>query len=195
MSRKLLATLVIALAVVLGASGTTSALSIFGFSFPSVNSSSTRSASTSTATATSTEQACLHYANHVYEVCTAYIANASLGALLPYYEFARSSNPLLADLATHHLGSRYTGQAHNLITNRVAAWPAGEADVSLPDIRILSVHSNLKTNTATLYTEESWKVMTESGRVLFEETNARFRITMHRVPSYILHKWVVTNIS
>ncbi len=185
------AAVLVGLTIALGVSSSADALSLFGFRMDSGTTSDTAFTPQQT---NSTLNACLHYTNHVFEVCTAYIANSSIGALWPYYAYAHSNDPLIADAAAFHFGSRYTGQAYNLITNRVAGWPSGDTDASMPDIQILSVSSSLATNTATLHTVESWRVTTPSGQVLFGEDNMPHTIVMHRVPSYILHKWVVSNI-
>jgi hypothetical protein len=145
-------------------------------------------------TSNNTVSSCLHYTDHKYEVCTAYIANSSLAVLLPYYMYARSSNPSLAGYVSYRLNARYVGQANSIIRTRVSSWPVGATDVAIPDITILSVQSSLATNTATLVTRESWHITTESGAVLCTENNAVHTITMHRVPSYLLHKWVVADI-
>lgn len=152
-------------------------------------SSPSRASSTS-----STLDACLHYTGHVFEVCTAYIANSSLAVLVPYYKYAKSPQDSLARYVAYRLGSRYTGQANTVITNRVAAWPAGTHEVSVPIIKILSARSSLQTNTATLVTQETWKVTSQGGSVIYRENGKRHTVTLHRVQSYVLHKWVVTNL-
>lgn len=146
------------------------------------------------ASLTQTLQTCARYRNHVYEVCSAYIFNSSLAVLVPYYKYVHNGNTALERYVSYRLGSRYTGQANTLMKNRVAHWPAGTMEVGVPTIHISSVHSSLATNTATLVTSETWHVTTQSGRPVYQENNRRHVITMHRVPSYILHKWVVTNI-
>lgn len=137
---------------------------------------------------------CLHYTNHEYEVCTAYIANSSLAVLVPYYKYARSTNTTLQRYVTYRLGSRYTGSAYNTITSRVSGWPMGSFDVAVPRISILSVNSSLQTNTATLTTQETWRVENKQDKPIYQESNQLHTVTMQRVPSYILHKWVVTDI-
>lgn len=214
--KKLIAGLVVAAALTAGctssvthrsvtASPTVSAQSTMQ-SAPAVSASPTPQPSTSSgvttantpsqpsSSASDTLNVCLHYSGHVYEVCTAYIANSSLAVLVPYYKYAKSTDAALSRYVTYRLGSRYTGQAYDVITKRVASWPAGTYDVSVPDIRILSVSSSLQTNTATLVTEESWKVTSDTGQVMYQENGQRHTVTMHRVPSYLLHKWVVTNL-
>lgn len=161
---------------------------------PSVSLPNVNASPTGNATGSNTLEVCAHYSGHVYEVCTAYLANSSLAVLVPYYKYATSSNGTLARYVSYRLGSRYTGQAKNVIVQRVKGWPTGTHDVAVPVIKILSVHSSLTTNTATLQTEESWKVTTKSGRVIYRETNRHHTVTMHRVQSYLLHKWVVTNL-
>ena len=163
---------------------------------PSTSSVATTASTPSqpSSSASDTLNVCLHHSGHVYEVCTAYIANSSLAVLVPYYKYAKSTDAALSRYVTYRLGSRYTGQAYGVITKRVASWPAGTYDVSVPDIRILSVGSSLQTNIATLVTEESWKVTSASGQVIYQENGQRHTVTMHRVPSYLLHKWVVTDL-
>jgi hypothetical protein len=153
-----------------------------------------RPVSAASTTDNTTFNACLQYTNHVYEVCTAYIANSSLAVLWPYYAYAKSPNITLARYVQYRLGSRYTGQANATIMNRVSTWPAGNHEVDAPSIRVLSVNSNLQTNTATIVTQESWRVTDEAGRVIYQENNVRHISTMNRVPSYLLHKWVVSSI-
>jgi hypothetical protein len=166
-----------------------SAFSVFGVNFGSSSSSTSTTSSTAVDT-----QPCLRTQNHEYEVCTAYIANASTAVLVPYYAYANSSNSAWVRYVTYRLSSRYTGDAYNLLRNRVASWPSGNHEVSVPNIEVLSVNSNLSTNTATLTTRESWRVTTESGNTIYQEANTLHTITMQRVPSYVLHKWVVTGI-
>jgi hypothetical protein len=149
---------------------------------------------TSSSSAATTSDSCFVYQNHVYEVCTAYLANSSLAVLLPYYKFARDPNTSLSGYVTYRLGQRYTGAANSLIQNRVAAWPVGDYDVGVPDIHIVSVTSSLAANRATLKTEESWTVTDSHDHIVYRETHQRHVVSMQRVPSYILHKWVVTDI-
>jgi hypothetical protein len=179
-----------AMVFVVAAGGSASALNLFGHNI----STSPQSATTTASQTSDLAQPCLRFQNHEYEVCTAYVANASLAVLLPYYEYAKSPNSTLARYVTYRLGSRYTGGAYQKIVNRVATWPIGNHDVAIPSIAIMSVASNLQTNTATLVTRESWKVTTESGQVIYQEVNKQHSIIMQRVPSYLLHKWVVTSI-
>ncbi|HET6924330.1 MAG TPA: hypothetical protein VFH39_00685 [Candidatus Saccharimonadales bacterium] len=145
-------------------------------------------------TGSTTWQTCAHYTNHVYEVCSAYILNAAHADLQPYYKYVHDPNSSVAGFVSYRLGSRYTGGAQRLITQRVANWPSGVNEVDGPDIRILSVTSSLQHNRATLATEESWTVRSASGAVLYQENHVRHTVTMARVPSYLLHKWVVTDI-
>lgn len=148
----------------------------------------------SQATAQLPDNACLQFSNHGYEVCTAYILNASIADLLPYYTFIHSSNVGLSRFVAYRLGSRYTGQAYDAIANRTASWPAGTMTVGVPDIHILSVTANLATNVAQLTTEESWEVRSESGQIVYQEVAVHHTIIMNRTPSYLLHKWVVSAI-
>lgn len=140
------------------------------------------------------ENTCLAFMDHDYEVCTAYIFNASMAALVPYYDLAHSSNAQIAGLVSSRLDSRYSGQANALIRSRVSSWAAGMYDTDLPLIRILNVNTSLATNTATLRTQETWVVADGHGNVVYREDNAYHTVTMARVPSYLLHKWVVTDI-
>lgn len=182
----------------------TEAFSVFGFTFgdQSTQASTGRGDATGTTTSlpspilndTNDTHPCLQVTNHEYEVCTAYIANSSLAVLVPYYKYAHSSNATLQRYVTYRLSSRYTGNAYNLIVSRVGSWAPGEYDVEAPHIAITSVNSSLPTNTATLVTHESWTVTDRYGRIVYQENNAQHVITMQRVPSYILHKWVVTSI-
>lgn len=144
--------------------------------------------------ANANENTCLMLRNHEYEVCTAYIFNAVFADLVPYYNFAHSSNSAMAHFVSYRLDSRYGDQANTLIRNRVAAWPAGETNVDVPIIKILSVNADLTTNTATLQTQESWLVTDQHQNVLYQADGGYHFITMQRVPSYVLHKWVVTDI-
>ncbi len=140
------------------------------------------------------ENTCLMFSNHQYEVCTAYIFNASIADLLPYYSYSRSNNASLSRLVSYRLESRYEGQANSLVRERVMNWPAGNYDVDLPIIKILSINASLATNSATLQTQESWRAADESGKIMYAESNTPHTITMERIPSYLLHKWVVTSI-
>lgn len=149
---------------------------------------------TAKAWASPIDDPCLQYSNHEYEVCTAYVANSSLAVLVPYYMFAHSQNPWAQTYVSYRLNQRYTDQANSLIRSRVQAWPHESAHVAIPHIMITSVDSDLAHNTATITTAESWSVTAEDGTVLFTESNAPHTITMHRVPSYLLHKWVVADI-
>jgi len=164
-----------------------SALSISGHNSNNIQIASTQSLS-------DTSKTCLHYTDHIYEVCTAYIYNSVLADLVPYYKYSFGSNSSLARFVSYRLGSRYTGQAYSTITSRVTNWPTGKKEVRIPSIKILSANVDLDTNTAVLTTQENWRVTTEAGQVIYSETNAPHTITMEKVPSYILHKWIVTNI-
>lgn len=135
---------------------------------------------------------CLRFTNHEYEVCTAYVANSSLAVLVPYYKYANAGDSW-SRYVTYRLGSRYTNQAYDQIRSRVAGWPAGKNDVDVPQIEILSVNSNLATNTAVLMTSETWRVRSPDGTIVYQEVWQRHTVTMKRVPSYVLHKWVVTD--
>jgi hypothetical protein len=138
---------------------------------------------------------CLHISRHQYEVCVAYVANASYLARLPFYKFAYSPNADLARASRQRLESRYSGTARAQIERQTATWPApGELDVYLPSIRIDAVRVAADLSTATLTTHETWLVRTQHGATLFSERNARHTITLARVPGVVLHKWVVTAI-
>lgn len=138
--------------------------------------------------------ACLHYHQHQYEICTAYIANSSLSALLPYYKYVHSPNSARRAAALNRLKSRYYGSARRLIVHRVAGWPRGENHVSLPDISIVTVYSEKDANRATMVTRESWRVTSGSGRVLRSEKKGMHMVSMRRVRGLVVHKWVVTAI-
>ncbi len=173
--------------VLLSAGGTAQALSM-----PSGITNNTMS---KMAVATSaTEHPCLRATNHEYEVCSAYVGNSSLAVLVPYYKYANSTNASSAGYVSYRLGQRYVGAANTLLTQRVKAFGVGTNNVSVPTIKILSVSSNLPNNTATLVTQESWLVRSKAGTVVYKETSARHVVTMNRVPSYVLHKWVVSDI-
>jgi len=138
---------------------------------------------------------CLHVDRHQYEVCTAYVANASYLARLPFYKFGRSADADLARTFREHLESRYTGAARSLVERQTAGWPGpSQLDVFLPTIRIDSVSVAANLSTARLTTHETWLVRTEGGRTLFAERDVAHVITLARVPALVLHKWVVTAI-
>lgn len=140
-------------------------------------------------------KACLHTDRHQYEVCTAYVANASYLARLPYYKFGHSADADLARTFRERLESRYTGTARAMIERQTAGWPGpSELDVFLPTIQIDSVSVSADLSHAALTTHESWLVRTESGKALFEERDVAHVITLARVPGLVLHKWVVTAI-
>jgi hypothetical protein len=138
---------------------------------------------------------CLHISRHQYEVCVAYVANASYLARLPFYKFGRSSNADLARISRQRLESRYSGAARAQIEQQTATWPPpSELDVYLPSIHIDSVAVAADLSTATLTTHETWLVRTERGTTLFSERDAPHTITLARVPGLFLHKWIVTGI-
>jgi len=138
---------------------------------------------------------CLHVDRHQYEVCTAYVANASYLARLPFYKFGRGSDASVARTFKEHLESRYTGAARSRLERQTASWPGPtHLDVFLPTIRIDSITVAADLSTARLTTHETWLVRTESGQTLFSERNAAHVITLARVPGLVLHKWVVTAI-
>ena len=150
------------------------------------------SAKDATRTAT---HSCLHISRHQYEVCVAYVANASYLARLPFYKFGHSGNADLAHTAKQDLESRYTGAARAKIERQTATWPSpGELDVYLPSIHIDSVAVAADLSTATLTTHETWLVRTERGTTLFSERDAPHTIALARVPGLLLHKWIVTRI-
>lgn len=156
-------------------------------------SSSAQTATQPAVDETDDEHPCLRATNHEYEVCTAYIANASAAVLVPYYKYANSTDGWQR-FSTYRLSSRYVGDAYMTIQDRTASWPSGVHEVSVPDIHIVSVDSDLADNTATVVTRESWKVTDQTGQIIYQEMDQSHTITMQRVPSYVLHKWVVTNI-
>lgn len=138
---------------------------------------------------------CLHISRHQYEVCTAYVANASYLARLPFYKFGHSANADLARTFKQHLESRYTGAARAQIERQTANWPSpDELDVYLPSIHIDSVTVAADLSTATLTTHETWLVRTERGTTLLSERNAPHTIVLARVRGLLLHKWIVTAI-
>ncbi len=198
-------------AVLLASGGPASAFTIFGFNFGSGEISQAQPINTDTTAteqsvgdqarnflndivANANENTCLRFSNHQYEVCSAYIFNVAMADLLPYYKYANTNNASLARFVSYRLDSRYTGDANTLIRARVSSWPAGDNDVDVPAIRILSVDSSLATNTATLQTQETWRVTDKLDNTVYRERAAYHIVTMARVPSYVLHKWVVTNI-
>ena len=141
---------------------------------------------------------CAHLARHQYEVCYAYIVNDTYLARVPYYEFGRQPSLRAADLT--RFASRYYNPARRSIERQARGWPR-RVDVSAPRIKIVgpvSVSANLAT--AKLHTVETWRVRSESGRLLFAETNDHHTITLHRTPTMLcalghcLHKWVVVRI-
>lgn len=139
---------------------------------------------------------CLSVAGHAYEVCFAYMVNCATGALLPYYKFGRSPNLARAFGFRNRFESRYFDQARQLFEQRLADWQhGGEADVSY-SVHVVSVSSDLKTNTAHLVTLESWSVTINTPNGIFPaytEPSSMHHITMKRIPGFLLHKWVVTN--
>lgn len=140
-------------------------------------------------------RACLHFKGHVYEACFAYVVNDSSLALRNYYRLANSrSNSRAAD-ASEDLHYRYRGAALSLVLHRTARWPRGENIVGLPRITILDASASLVSDTATLITRESWRVSTNSGRVLYKESSRLHHVTMARVQGKFLHVWVVASIS
>lgn len=140
------------------------------------------------------ENTCFQWQNHEYEVCTAYIFNSVFADLVPYYKYANSNDASAARFVNFRLGSRYVDQANELIRDRVASWPLGNYDVDVPTIKILSVNANLATNSATLRTQETWRIADPNHNLIYQESGMYHTITMARVPSYLLHKWVVTAI-
>jgi hypothetical protein len=155
-------------------------------------------------TASIVSRGCEHLSRHQYEVCYAYLVNDSLLARLPYYKVGR--DPALGPLALTRLKSRYYGSARRFVISQTKTWPR-HVKVPVPGIRIVGpvkVSANLAT--ATIHTVETWLVRAEppkgsdSGRVLFAETNARHTITLRRTPTVLcvaghcLHKWVVVRI-
>ncbi len=150
------------------------------------------SAKDATRTAT---HSCLHISRHQYEVCVAYVANASYLARLPFYKFGHSTNADLARTSKQHLESRYTGTPRAQIERQAGTWPPpDQLDVYLPSIHIDSVAVAADLSTATLTTHETWLVRSERGTTLFSERNAPHTIAMARVRGLILHKWIVTGI-
>lgn len=201
----------VALAVLLASTAPASAFSFFGLNLGSSHAVTTGSAASNSQQLQSgistqaqqflngmigdaSENTCFQWQNHEYEVCTAYIFNSVFADLVPYYKYANSTDASAARFVNYRLGSRYVGQANQLIRDRVASWPMGNYDVDVPSIKILSVNSDLAANSATLRTRETWRVADENHNVIYQEEGMYHTITMARVPSYVLHKWVVTDI-
>lgn len=141
---------------------------------------------------------CAHLARHQYEVCYAYIVNDTYLARVPFYDFGRDRASRAADLT--RFASRFYNPARRSIERQVRGWPR-HVDVQPPRIRIIgrvAVSANLAT--ATLHTVETWRVRSESGRVLFAEKNDHHTIALRRTPTMLcafghcLHKWVVVRI-
>lgn len=130
---------------------------------------------------------CAHVSRHQYEVCAAYFYAS--GLRWAYYRYSRS----LAGLVTAKLEDRFWTPARQQLENQTAGWPE-DVDTTAPRISILAVDVNLKANSAQLTTRESWLVQQADGPVLFQEIDAVHHITLMRMPSIVLHKWVVTNI-
>lgn len=138
------------------------------------------------------DNSCLTVAPRHLEVCTAYVANATVAARYPYYQI-RHADTVVGRAAVSRLRSRYTGAAYQFLVRQTASWPA-DVRVRLPSIHIDSLSVSADENTAVLHTHETWRVETDSGRALFAENNKAHTITMRRVPGVVLHKWVVTDI-
>jgi hypothetical protein len=141
-----------------------------------------------------TPSACLQLEARRVEVCTAYVANATLAARVPFYKFARDT-PARSRAARFRLESRYVGKARTYVENQVRSWPPGRPDVDVPRIEILSLSLSADESSATLVTRETWHVETGAGRVLFAEARRRHVVSMHRLEGVVLHKWVVTSIA
>lgn len=139
------------------------------------------------------DRGCVTATARHFELCTAYIANATVAARYPYYQFGHGGNQTLARAAASRLRSRYTGAALAFLLRQTADWPGG-LHVRLPDVHIDSVSVAADQNTAVLRTHESWRVETRTGQLLFAETDHAHTITLQRVPGVILHKWVVSDI-
>lgn len=128
------------------------------------------------------------------EVCTAYVANATLASRVPFYTFARDT-AARARAARFRLESRYTGRARARIEAQVRSWPAGRSDVDVPRVEIVSLSVSADGSSAALVTRETWRVETEAGRVLFAEQKRRHVVGLRRLEGIVLHKWVVTSIA
>jgi hypothetical protein len=137
--------------------------------------------------------ACLTVEARHLEVCTAYVANATVAARYPYYQLSHSTNRTLADAATSRLRSRYTDQAYQFLVRQTAGWPS-DVKVDLPSVRIDSVTVAADGHSAVLRTHESWRVEDDAGRVLFVETNRAHVITLRQVPGVVVDKWVVVAV-
>ena len=144
-------------------------------------------------------QACARWQNHLFEVCAAYVFNDASFSLQPYYKYVHSDS-ILAPLGNRFF-LKYKGQAQQLLKRRVASWPHGTNEVEGPDIRILSARSSLSCNRGVLITRESWRVTSQNGRTLYNETAQLHTVLLRRVPdqrfkfgSHVLHAWVVYNL-
>jgi hypothetical protein len=149
---------------------------------------------------------CAATAQDQYEICFAYVFNATLLARVPFYLSSRSAAPGFYDAFQegcdgHNLGqaakcrlwSRYYRAARPALEQQVAGWPS-DVHVDYPHIRIVSVKADLTTGTATILTRETWRV-TAGGKVLLAETNQPHTVTLRQVRGLFLHKWVVTSIT
>lgn len=144
--------------------------------------------------ATPAASPCLNLQARRLEVCTAYVVNATLGARVPYYKFARSTNPARARAARYRLESRFIGTARQKLERQVATWPRVQIDVDVPRLDVESVAVDRAETTAVVVTRETWLVKTEAGRTLFSESDRRHVIRMRRLEGLVLHKWVVERL-
>ena len=167
-----------------------------GSSSVSVSSSAS---STSTPTFEPAGPTCATITGHLYEACFAYIFNDASWSLQPYYKYVHSNSAFA--FLKNRLELKYRGQALQTIQQRTARWPSGTNTVEGPDITILKGWSSLTCNKAVLITRETWKVLTPTGRVLYQEYNQAHTVVLRRVPderfrvgSHVLHQWVVQAI-
>ncbi len=136
---------------------------------------------------------CAKLADQEARICYAYIVNASLGARLSFYKFGSSSNPTVAQEAKERLQKRYDKDARRLVEGQARSFPE-DVNVDAPSVRIESVKADLARDTATLRTVESWLVKDKTGKVLFEEKDQPHTVTLSRTQSFVLRRWVVTQI-
>lgn len=182
-----------------------SALSLFGFE---VNLAGPLQAKTPTKLKTSNDNQineakdanamqnnnCARYTASAYEACIAYVFDASFADAIPYYQYIKSSNSALANFVSDRIKTEYSGQAIDALKARVAGWPQGNMEVSTPNIKVLSLSSDVTSNTAYISTQETWRVETEAGRNLFQETKAHHVITLQHVQGQPTDDWVVVSI-
>lgn len=132
---------------------------------------------------------CAHISRHQYEVCSAYFYAS--GLRWAFYRYGRGQT--LGSVVKDKLEDRYWSSARAQIERQAAGWPA-DVETTAPRITIVAISVNQAITSATLTTRESWDIQAQNGPVLFQETRATHHITLKKVPSILLHKWVVTSI-